>query len=109
MADRAAQPRKVKEFRLETPTDLGSNATKDIAEVLNALLADTFALFVKSKNVHWHVSGPHFRDYHLLFEEQAAEILAMTDEIAECVRKVGGSTLRSIGDVARRQGRQRRT
>src|SRR5690606_21142265 len=89
--------------RLATPTDLGSNASKDIAGALNAVLADTFALFMKTKNFHWHVSGPHFRDYHLLFDEQAAEILGSTDEIAERVRKVGGNTLRSIGDIARHQ------
>ena len=89
--------------RLATPTDLGSNASKDIAGALNAVLADTFALFMKTKNFHWHVSGPHFRDYHLLFDEQAAEILGSTDEIAERVRKVGGNTLRSIGDIARQQ------
>ena len=89
--------------RLATPTDLGSNASKDIAGALNAILADTFALYMKTKNFHWHVSGPHFRDYHLLFDEQAAEILASTDEIAERVRKVGGNTLRSIGDIARHQ------
>ena len=89
--------------RLATPSDLGSNASKDIAGALNAILADTFALYMKTKNFHWHVSGPHFRDYHLLFDEQAAEILASTDEIAERVRKVGGNTLRSIGDIGRHQ------
>ena len=103
MTDRTAQPRHAKQPRLETPTDLSSNATKNIAGALNALLADTFALFLKTKNFHWHVSGPHFRDYHLLFEEQASEILAMTDQIAERVRKLGGSTLRSVGDIARHQ------
>ena len=89
--------------RLATPSDLGSNASKDIAGALNAILADTFALYMKTKNFHWHVSGPHFRDYHLLFDEQAAEILGSTDEIAERVRKVGGNTLRSIGDIGRHQ------
>jgi starvation-inducible DNA-binding protein len=103
MTDRTAQPRKTKHPRLETLTDLGPNATKDITGALNTLLADAFALFLKTKNFHWHVSGPHFRDYHLLFEEQATEIFAMTDEIAERVRKLGGSTLRSIGDIARHQ------
>jgi starvation-inducible DNA-binding protein len=103
MTDRNAQSRKTRDGQMETPTDLGPNATKDIAGALNALLADAFALFLKTKNFHWHVSGPHFRDYHLLFEEQATEILAITDEIAERVRKVGGSTLRSIGDIARHQ------
>ena len=89
--------------RLATPTDLGSNATKDISGALNAILADTFALYMKTKNFHWHVSGPHFRDYHLLFDEQADQIFASTDEIAERVRKVGGTTLRSIGQVAKLQ------
>lgn len=89
--------------RLKTPTDLGSNASKDIAGALNAILADTFALYLKTKNFHWHVSGPHFRDYHLMFDEQAAELLGSTDEIAERVRKIGGTTLRSIGDIARQQ------
>jgi starvation-inducible DNA-binding protein len=89
--------------RLTTPTDLGANATKDIAGALNALLADTFALYLKTKNFHWHVSGPHFRDHHLLLDEQAGEIFAMTDVLAERVRKIGGATIRSIGDVARQQ------
>ena len=79
------------------------NATTTVTEALNALLADNFALYVKTKNFHWHVSGPHFRDYHLLLDEQAAQIFATTDLIAERVRKTGGSTLRSIGDIARRQ------
>lgn len=86
---------------LKTPSDL-SNAAQDIAAALNACLADTFALFLKTKNFHWHVSGPHFRDYHLLFDEQAA-ILATTDDMAERVRKVGGTTLRSIGHISRLQ------
>ncbi|MGA8691858.1 MAG: DNA starvation/stationary phase protection protein, partial [Methyloceanibacter sp.] len=77
---------------LQTPTDLGANARRDIAGALNVLLADTFALYLKTKNFHWHVSGPHFRDYHLLFDEQADQIFATTDEIAERVRKVGGLT-----------------
>jgi starvation-inducible DNA-binding protein len=89
--------------RLKTPTDLKSNATKDIAGALNAILADTFALYLKTKNFHWHVSGPHFRDYHLLLDEQADQIFASTDVIAERVRKVGGNTLRSIGDISRQQ------
>ena len=89
--------------RLQTPTDLGANATKDLSGALNAILADTFALYLKTKNFHWHVSGPHFRDYHLMFDEQAAEIFATTDEIAERVRKIGGNTLRSIGDIGRKQ------
>lgn len=89
--------------RLTTPTDLGANAQKDIAGALNALLADTFALYMKTKNFHWHVSGPHFRDYHLLFDEHAEQIFATTDVLAERVRKLGGTTLRSIGDITRRQ------
>lgn len=88
---------------LTTPTGLGDNARKDVAGALNALLADVFVLYLKTKNFHWHVSGPHFRDYHLLLDEQAAEILAMTDELAERVRKLGATTLRSIGHVARLQ------
>lgn len=89
--------------RLTTPTDLGASATKDIAGALNALLADTFALYLKTKNFHWHASGPHFRDYHLLFDEQADQIFATTDVIAERVRKIGAATLRSIGDISRHQ------
>jgi starvation-inducible DNA-binding protein len=89
--------------RLQTPTDLGSNATKDLSGALNALLADTFALYLKTKNFHWHMSGPHFRDYHLLLDDHGDQLFAMTDVIAERVRKVGGNTLRSIGDIARHQ------
>jgi starvation-inducible DNA-binding protein len=89
--------------RLTTPTDLGANAKKDISGALNALLADAFALYLKTKNFHWHVSGPHFRDYHLLFDEQAEQIFATTDVLAERVRKLGGTTLRSIGDIGRHQ------
>ena len=87
--------------RLATPTDLGANAAKDIAGALNGVLADTFALYLKTKNFHWHISGPHFRDYHLLLDEQADQLYAMTDPIAERVRKLGGTTLRSIGHIAR--------
>jgi starvation-inducible DNA-binding protein len=86
--------------RLATPTDLGDNAVKDIAGALNGLLADSLALYMKTKNFHWHVSGPHFRDYHLLFDEQATQIFAATDDIAERVRKVGGTTLRSLNQAA---------
>ena len=86
-----------------TPADLGIQAAKDLSEALNALLADIFALYLKTKNFHWHVSGSHFRDYHLLLDEQAAQILATTDVIAERVRKIGAKTLRSIGEIARRQ------
>jgi starvation-inducible DNA-binding protein len=88
---------------LRTPTNLGSNATKDIAGALTLLLADMFALYMKTKNFHWHVSGPHFRDYHLLLDEQAAQIYATTDPIAERVRKVGGTTIRSIGQISKMQ------
>src|SRR5690554_5727876 len=82
---------------LATPTDLSSDATRDISGALNAVLADVFALYLKTKNFHWHVSGPHFRDYHLMFDEQGDQLFAMTDPIAERIRKVGGRTLRSIG------------
>jgi len=88
---------------LETPTDLGSNAVRDISGALNILLADTFALYLKTKNFHWHMSGSHFRDYHLLLDEQAEQIFATTDTIAERVRKVGGTTLHSIGHIGRLQ------
>jgi starvation-inducible DNA-binding protein len=88
---------------LVTPTDLKAKATRDIAGGLNAILADVFALYLKTKNFHWHMSGPHFRDYHLLLDEQADQLYAMTDPIAERIRKVGGSTLRSIGHIARVQ------
>jgi starvation-inducible DNA-binding protein len=88
---------------LITPTDLKAKATPDIAAAMNAILADVYALYFKTKNFHWHMSGPHFRDYHLLLDEQADQILAMSDPIAERVRKVGGTTLRSIGHVARTQ------
>ena len=88
---------------LATPTDLGSNATRDVAAALNLLLADAFALYMKTKNFHWHVSGPHFRDYHLMLDEQAAQIFATTDDLPERVRKLGGTTLRSIGHIARLQ------
>jgi starvation-inducible DNA-binding protein len=88
---------------LETSTDLGSNAVRDISGALNILLADMFALYVKTKNFHWHMSGPHFRDYHLLLDEQAEQIFATTDAIAERIRKIGGTTLRSIGHIGRLQ------
>jgi starvation-inducible DNA-binding protein len=88
---------------LITPTDLGAAASKDIAGGMNAILADVFAIYLKTKNFHWHMSGPHFRDYHLLLDEQADQLFAMTDPIAERIRKTGGSTLRSVGHVARIQ------
>lgn len=89
--------------QLKTPTDLERNAIGTVAEALNAILADSFALYIKTKNFHWHVSGPHFRDYHLMLDEQAAQILGTTDAIAERVRKIGATTLRSIGHIARLQ------
>jgi starvation-inducible DNA-binding protein len=89
---------------LDTPTDLDNTAVKAISAALNALLADSYALYLKTKNFHWHVSGPHFRDYHLLLDEQAADILGVTDDMAERVRKIGGTTLRSIGHIAGLQG-----
>jgi starvation-inducible DNA-binding protein len=85
---------------LATPTDLKPNAVRDLAGALNILLADMFGLYVKTKNFHWHVSGPHFRDYHLLLDEQGEQIFATTDAIAERVRKIGGTTLRSIGHIS---------
>jgi starvation-inducible DNA-binding protein len=88
---------------LATPTDLKSNAVRDLAGALNILLADMFVLYVKTKNFHWHVSGPHFRDYHLLLDDQGEQIFATTDAIAERVRKFGGTTLRSIGHISRLQ------
>src|SRR5471032_2675420 len=88
---------------LGTPTDLKAAATKDIAAAMNAILADVFAMYLKTKNFHWHMSGPHFRDYHLLLDEQADQIYAMADPIAERVRKLGGTTIRSIGQIAKEQ------
>jgi starvation-inducible DNA-binding protein len=89
--------------RLETPTDLSGNAVPEIAQALNGLVADSYALYTKTKNFHWHVSGPHFRDYHLLFDEQATEIFATVDDLAERVRKLGARTIHSIGEIARLQ------
>jgi len=88
---------------LDTPSDLNSNDTRTVADALNVALADCYAIYLKTKNFHWHVSGPHFRDYHLMLDDQATQILAVTDAIAERVRKTGNTTLRSIGDIARRQ------
>jgi starvation-inducible DNA-binding protein len=88
---------------LDTPTDLKAPATKEISAAMNAILADVFALYLKTKNFHWHMSGPHFRDYHLLLDEQADQLYAMTDPIAERIRKLGGMTLRSIGHIGRLQ------
>ena len=94
---------KTPKTKLKTPTDLKTNQAATVADALNGILADSFALYFKTKNFHWHVSGPHFRDYHLLFDDQAAQIFATTDLIAERVRKTGNVTLRSIGDVSRHQ------
>jgi starvation-inducible DNA-binding protein len=88
---------------LTTPTDLTRSATKDITGAMNAILADVFALYLKTKNFHWHMSGPHFRDYHLLLDEHADQLFAMTDPIAERIRKLGGLTIKSIGHIARNQ------
>jgi starvation-inducible DNA-binding protein len=101
MNDRTAKVRRT--ASLDTPTDLGSDATKDISGALNTLLADMFALYLKTKNFHWHMSGPSFRDYHLLLDEQADQLYETTDVIAERVRKVGGTTIRSIGHIGRLQ------
>jgi starvation-inducible DNA-binding protein len=99
----AAKDKAQKPPKLETPTDLGDNAVKDIAAAVNRLLADAFALYLKTKNFHWHMSGPHFRDYHLMLDEQSEQIFATTDPLAERVRKIGGNTLHSIGDIGRHQ------
>jgi starvation-inducible DNA-binding protein len=88
---------------LATPSDLDPQAVKDITGALNALLADVFSLYLKTKNFHWHMSGPHFRDYHLLLDDHGDQLFAMTDDIAERVRKIGGTTVRSVGHIARLQ------
>lgn len=100
---RALDTRRKASPTLDTPTDLSSEAVAEISEKLNGVLADVFALYVKTKNFHWHMSGPHFRDYHLLLDEQSEQIFGITDNIAERVRKIGGLTLRSIGNIARLQ------
>ena len=99
---RKLEPRK-EMARLNTPTDLSDDAIQEVSVELNGLLADTFALYVKTKNFHWHVSGPHFRDYHELLDEQAEQIAASIDVLAERVRKIGGTTIRSIGHIAKLQ------
>jgi len=86
---------------LDTPTDLERTASKDISAAMNGVLADVFALYLKTKNFHWHMSGPHFRDYHLLLDEHAEQVFAMTDPIAERIRKIGGQTLKSIGQIGK--------
>lgn len=90
----------IRHSALRTPTSLSENAVKDISAAMTTLLADVFALYFKTKNFHWHMSGPHFRDYHLLLDEQSAQILAITDDMAERVRKIGGNTLRSVGQIS---------
>ena len=95
----AKKPKKAA-ARLETPTDISGNAVPEIAQALNGLVADSYALYTKTKNFHWHVSGPHFRDYHLLFDDQATEIFATIDDLAERVRKLGARTVHSIGEIA---------
>jgi starvation-inducible DNA-binding protein len=101
MSEKDARARRM--APLNTPTNLGANVVRDISGALTALLADMFALYVKTKNFHWHISGPHFRDYHLLLDDQAGQIFATTDAIAERARKLGGTTLRSISHIARLQ------
>src|SRR5665213_1685314 len=103
MPARKSSPRKSLPEALDTPTDLPSNAVSAVTKALNGLVADAFALYLKTKNFHWHMSGPHFRDYHLLLDDHADQIFAMTDDIAERVRKIGGTTVRSIGHIARLQ------
>jgi starvation-inducible DNA-binding protein len=88
---------------LDTPTDLSDDAVREISKAINGILADSFALYLKTKNFHWHISGPNFRDYHLMLDEHADAIFATTDPLAERVRKIGGTTLRSIGDVSKHQ------
>ncbi len=100
---RALHPNRKVAPSLDTPTDLSETAVRALSVKLNEILADAFALYLKTKNFHWHVSGPHFRDYHLLLDEQSEQIFATTDEIAERVRKIGGTTLRSIGHIAKLQ------
>src|ERR1700693_5871818 len=102
-SSKRADLRQRREAPLETPTDLGTKASKDIAGGMNAILADVFGLYMKTKNFHWHMSGKHFRDYHLLLDEHADQIFAMTDDIAERARKIGGTTLHSIGEIAKYQ------
>src|SRR5438477_6093145 len=100
---KTSELRRRREAPLATPTDLTRSATNDITAAMNAILADVFALYLKTKNFHWHMSGPHFRDYHLLLDEHADQLFAMTDPIAERIRKVGGPTLKSVGHISRTQ------
>src|ERR1700693_3596521 len=103
VSTKTAELRQRRDAPLTTPTDLTRSATKDITGAMNAILADVFALYMKTKNFHWHMSGAHFRDYHLLLDEHGDQIFAMTDPIAERARKIGGASLRSIGGLSRRQ------
>ncbi len=103
MGNKTEDSKRRRRAPLDTPTDLKPAATRDITGAMNAILADVYALYFKTKNFHWHLSGPHFRDYHLLFDEQGDQLFAMADPIAERIRKVGGSTIRSVGHVARLQ------
>jgi starvation-inducible DNA-binding protein len=100
---KTAELRQKRDIPLTVPTDLARSATKDIAGAMNAILADVFALYLKTKNFHWHLSGPHFRDYHLLLDEHGDQLYAMTDPIAERIRKLGQLTIKSIGHIARIQ------
>jgi starvation-inducible DNA-binding protein len=100
---KTAELRQKRDIPLTVPTDLTRSAVKDIAGAMNAILADVFALYVKTKNFHWHMSGPHFRDYHLLLDEHGDQLYAMTDPIAERIRKLGGLTIKSIGQISRIQ------
>ena len=102
-ANRRRDLKSIRSAPLHTPSDLNADATRDVSAALNGVLADVFALYLKTKNFHWHMSGPHFRDYHLLLDEQADQLFAMTDPLAERVRKVGGITIRSIGQISRTQ------
>jgi starvation-inducible DNA-binding protein len=100
---KASDLKNSREAPLQTPTDLSPAAARKVAATLNLLLVDAFALYIKTKNFHWHMSGPHFRDYHLLLDEHSDQIFAMTDPLAERVRKLGNTTLRSVGQIARLQ------
>jgi starvation-inducible DNA-binding protein len=103
MAEKTAELKERRKAPLATPSDIAPDGVRNISGALNALLADVFALYIKTKNFHWHMSGPHFRDYHLLLDEHGDQIFAMTDDIAERVRKIGGTTVRSIGHISRLQ------
>jgi len=103
MASKAIPVKERRKAPMATPSDIGSESVKEISAALNAVLADIFTLYLKTKNFHWHMTGPHFRDYHLLLDEQAEQIFAMTDDIAERVRKIGGTTIRSVSHISRLQ------